>query len=173
MGAEFIAIFSQMGLVSIITLVVGVALLVAEMFLPSFGVCSILGVISMIVGVIFRIVDGASFFQAAILVVIVLLIIIGAVILIIKLSDKGKTKTPLFQSSTAIPTDYGQKDYVKLVGKKGTITSQCKPVGKAEIEGKTYEVMAKDGFLIQGEQIVVNEVSGDEIFVTKVQEGDK
>ena len=171
MWAEFLEIFSGMGLVSIITLAAGFVLMFTELFLPGFGVCGITGCVSLLVGVVFRIIDGASAFQTIILVVM-LLFAAGIIFLVIVMSARRGgliTKTPLVLGKTAIPKDYGQKEYIGLLNKTGVVTTQCKPVGKAEIDGNTYQVMAKEGFLIKGVNIKVVEVSGDEIWVEKVK----
>lgn len=171
MGLEFVQIFSQMGVVSIVTLIAGIVLLFTEMFMPGFGICGILGIISMVVGVVFRIVDGASFFQAAVLIAFLIVIIVIVFFVVIRSADKGIiSKTPLVQSKTAIPQDYGKKDNIDLLDKEGVVTTQCKPVGKALIDGETYDVMAKDGFLIKGVKVKVVEVLGDEIYVEKLKE---
>ncbi len=171
MGAEFVQIFTEMSLVPIITLIAGFILLFTEMFMPGFGVCGIIGSVSILFGVIWRIAEGASFFQSAVLVAIVLVLAVVIFLVVVRSADKGLiSKTPFIQSKTAIPKDFGQKQFQDLVGKTGVITTQCKPVGKATIEGNSYEVMAKEGFLIKGVNIQVVEVSGDEIWVEKVKE---
>ena len=173
MAGDFVGIFTGMGVATIVLLAVGIALLFVEFFLPGFGVFGFSGIICVLLGIIFRgVLDGGSFFQVAILTLLLLAFLaICWVILFWSMRRGVLSRSPLVQNKTAIPKDYDAMDAERagLRGKRGTIVADCKPMGKAEIGGKTYNVCANSGYLVKGTIVEVVSVTIELITVEKVK----
>lgn len=183
MGQEFVEIFTGMGVVSIVLIAFGLALLFTEIFIPGFGVTGILGSICLVVAVVFRAIDGGSFFQIVMLIAM-LGVFVGLIILImVRSASRGGiiSKTPIIQSGTAVPTDYAQipKHILDLIGQTGVTVTVCHPIGRAKFGNTVYDVKAANGYIIKGADIVVTEVTLEDIIVSKTslempqEKGDK
>ncbi|MDR0850528.1 MAG: hypothetical protein LBN07_03530 [Christensenellaceae bacterium] len=168
---EFATLFSEMPPASWITLVLGFVLLMVEFFIPGFGVCGILGLVSLTASVVLRAVYGGSFPQITIMVALILAVCAIGFAIMISSSKKGFiSKTPIIQKGTAVPTDYAdmKAEEAELLGKKGTLVTSARPIGKVMLEGRgEIEVWAREGLLVKGTDVVVVEVNTDKIFVTK------
>lgn len=167
---EFVALFTGMGLPAIIFLCLGIIFLIIEAFISGFGIFGISGTVCLVAGVIFRIVDGTTWAQ-----ILYLLALLTVLLIIIfslgfwSLKSGWLSKTPLVQNDVAVPTNYSDPELVYgfLIGKIGTIEADCRPVGDANIEGKTYQVLSQEGFIIKGANVIVIKVEGEIIFVKK------
>ena len=84
---------------------------------------------------------------------------------------KGRLKkTPIIESGSAIPQDYGvDKEKEALVGKVGIVISECKPVGKAEFDGKVFTVISKNKNVNIGSLVVVEEIKDSLILVKELK----
>lgn len=56
-----------------------------------------------------------------------------------------------------------------LMGKTGTLLTELRPAGRAEIDGKTYQVVSDGNFLERGTQVKVSEVDGLRIVVRETR----
>ena len=108
-----------------------------------------------------------------------LLFLITGVLLFILLAVATKKnwlrKTPLIQSGTAVNKDFsdGTENFSFLVGKEGKAVTDLRPSGKAEIDGKVYDVVADNFFVSAGENIKVNNVEGSKIGVEIIKNIEK
>lgn len=167
---EFVDIFSKMGWVSMILLIVGFAFFLIEIFVPGFGFFGITGIISAIAGIVVRIVEGLNLTQALTLI----LIVIGAfgvgTMFMITLAKYGIVgSSGLFENKSTLSSDYNKisKEYKKLIGKSGKTVSSLNLGGKAKINGKIYDVVARNKFIEQGANIKVVEIKDNQIVVRK------
>ena len=167
---KFIQIFSQMHWSAMLLLIIGMIFMIVEMFIPDFGVFGVLGLVSLAAGVIVRICQGTSVFQALTLILIVVLIYCGCFGLMIRSAQSGKLgKTGLFETKPTISTEYNQpnEDYLKLIGSTGRTTTDLNLAGRARIQGKIYDVVAESSFIEKGVEIVVIEVKDNTLFVKR------
>lgn len=170
---DLVGLFAGMGIPAMIFLALGIALLIVEAFVAGFGAFGICGIISLVVGVILRIIDGTNFIQILYLLALIL-ILVGVVFLLAFFSLKRGflSKTPIVQNGSAVPKEYSDPNYVygNLLQKTGTAVTECHPVGEAEIEGVKYNVISRDGFIIKGSKIIVTYVEGEDIYVKKLED---
>ncbi len=167
---QFVLLFTGMGIPCIVFLSLGIVLLLIEAFMPGFGVFGFSGIASLIIGIVCRIIDGTSILQILYL-VLMLAATIGAVFVLalILLRCGILSRTPIVQRGVAVPKNYSDPNafFGNLMGKLGEATTECHPVGKAKIDGKEYNVLSDDGFIIEGADIVVTYIEGDKIFIKK------
>lgn len=167
---QFVLLFTGMSIPCMVFLCLGLILLLIEAFIPGFGVFGFSGITSLVVGVIWRIVDGTTILQILYLVLLIALAVgMVFVIAVISLRCGLLSRTPIVLREVAVPKNYSDPKafYGELVGKHGETISECHPVGTAKIDGKVYSVLSEDGFIIEGKDVTVVSVEGDKIFVKK------
>ena len=155
--------------ISITLFLIGIGLLIAEMFEPGFGLFGIFGVISLI-GCIFvtaqTVTEGimltAFFF-------VILLIMLGIFLFLV---SKGKLPGKLILKESESRTDgySGTRDLNEFVGKVGVVTSICRPVGNVDFSGVKLEVVSRGEFIEKGKTVEVIEVEGNRVVVKEVSE---
>lgn len=167
----------------LILFLIGVGLLVVEIFvIPGFGVAGIGGIILIITGLAFAMIDND------------LLVIEGtvnlrplikpfAIVLIamtISLFASIYLAARLFPSKVfshiALKTDLSKKEgFVGVetdmlqaqVGKNAVVTTDLKPAGTVEIEGKRYQAQINYGFATRGEQVVITRAQEGRLYCDK------
>ena len=169
---QFGLLFSNMEWYVLVLFLVGLIFLFIEFLQPGFGVFGILGSIFLVGSVIARAVTHKpedmvvmQIFQFLLLDVLILALCLFALFFAQK---KGWLKRGVFFVGTAVDPDHssGTEDYSSLVGKEGRALTVLRPSGKAEIEGKTYDVVS-DFLIEKDEPIVVVATEGGKISVRK------
>ena len=170
----FAEIWASSSWIAVLLLVFAIGFGVAESLTPGFGVC---GTLSVLCGVASLILEGI-FTKSILGVLLVLIIILISAILLFSLfvysAKKGCLKeTPIVESHSAIPENYGKDEEKELlVGRVGVIVSECKPVGKADFEGKVYTIISNGKNLEVGKLVVVEYIKNDVIFVKELKGGE-
>ncbi len=169
MWNEIVTLFTAMEPIPAILLTVGIVFCIIEMFIPGVGFFGISGAISILAGIILRFIRNFNLTQLFVLVLIICTIFAIAGLIVVRSAKKGLlSKSPLVNNKTAVPVDFENTELEKLVGSTGTVTIECKPSGKAEINGKEYEVISNGEYLIVGKQIEVTEINGNVLVVKKL-----
>lgn len=157
-----------------VAFVAGVILMGVEIFvLPGFGVAGVSGIILMIVGLAFAMVDNdllsfdgklnlrPALKPFAIVTVSMTASLFGSIYLAAKLyGTKMFSRIALKKDLTSeegfvgVETDSLQH----LVGKYGIVVTDLKPSGTVEVEGKRYYAQINCGFAAKGEEIEVSRV---------------
>ena len=167
---EFLEIFTLMHWSAIILLCVGFVFYIVEVFVPGFGFFGIAGTISLIAGVVVRIVQGLSLVQSLVLILIILgVIVIGFFIMVISAKYGILGRTGLFETKTTLSKDYNEPERAlrKLVGKSGKAISKLDLAGQAKINGKIYNVVSISSYIEPGKNIKVVEIKDNTIMVRK------
>jgi len=102
------------------------------------------------------------------MVVIALVLFIAMFVIASRMITKGRlSKTPLFSVNPTVSEDktQGTRDFSDLLGKVGVAHTNLRPVGKAQFEGEMVDVVARDGFIDGGSEIVCVQVEGQRIVV--------
>jgi membrane-bound ClpP family serine protease len=152
----------------IILLIFAAGLCCAEVFIPGFGVCGIVGGILLLISVVLTIIFIPYGF------VIILLencFVAGAVFFTIR-SLAGKkfcSKIILNETLNEEKADIGALNY--LLGKNGVSKTPLKPFGKAEFNGVDMEVCSDGTFIAKDRRVKVIEVAQNKIIVKEFKEG--
>ncbi|MDR2701704.1 MAG: nodulation protein NfeD [Spirochaetaceae bacterium] len=185
-GSSFM--LGRVGSLEIILFVLGLGLLAVEVFLiPGFGVVGISGIILIAFSLIFSMQDfvvpnfeweWTLMGRNAIVVCTGLLAAITGIAVIALLGPKTRMfdrlmlKTQIDQTASdggGWQNDGGvESDYAALTGKTGTTVTTLHPIGKADIEGATYQVESDGSFVEPGKEVKVVKVQGNNIFVRSV-----
>ena len=167
---EFLEIFTLMHWVPALLLIVGLVLMIVEIFVPGFGFFGISGSISIIAGIIVRICMGLNLAQSLALILIVLGFFVFAIAFMIYGAQYGILgKTGLFERRSTLAKDYNVADRQirKLVGRSGKAISNLDLAGQAKIRGKIYDVVSISSYIEKGSNIKVVEIKDNSIMVRK------
>jgi membrane-bound serine protease (ClpP class) len=157
---------------AILLLVVGILLVFLEAILPSGGILSVLAIVSLLAAVILGFISSVS------MGLVILFIIFISVPVLVLLGVKLLPKIPFgrrmilvehqeeFDEARGEP-GISDEDFSHLRDKGGITVTELRPSGIAEIGGKRYSVVSQGGMLEASVEIIVKEVEGNNIVVTK------
>ena len=173
MWQDIVGLFTEMGPIPAVLLTVGIIFCIIEMFQPGVGFFGISGSIAILAGIVLRFIYGFNLAQLFVLVLIIAVILAIAGILIVRSAKKGVLSRSAFVNiNTAVPVNFNNKELEKHIGKTGVTTTECKPIGKAEIDGCEYEVISQGEFIIKGMPVEVIQINSNNL-VVKVKEGEE
>jgi membrane-bound serine protease (ClpP class) len=163
--------------------IIGIILVMVEIFaIPGFGVTGVLGVVGIVTGLAFVMIDkivfrfGPSGDGVREVVAAFAIVVLAAVLSFIGslwLSRKLFAPNRLF-GSLALETSVNQADgfvsfdmdkLTALVGSTGTAHTVLRPSGKVMIDGEVYPAMAETGFIPKGTEITVRREEQGHLFV--------
>ena len=166
---EFINIFAEMGWASAILLIFGALLLIAEALTPGFNVAGISGLICLVLGIVARVVEGATLTQTLLLILLVTIIVCVLFVLFVRSAKSGMiSKTSIIETGTAIPKEYGEIRNKELLGKIGVTKTLCKPVGKVVIGDRIFDAITSYGYIEADEQVIVEKVDHDYLYIKQL-----
>ncbi|MFZ3102022.1 MAG: NfeD family protein [Desulfitobacteriaceae bacterium] len=146
--------------------VFGIILLAFELFvIPGFGVSGILGITSLVVGIIFV----SDTWYEGVLYSLGTFVILGV---LVYLSFRF-TGTKKLWSKLSLNTSQSNKagytapkvNYEDYIGKQGIALTQLRPAGTADFQGERVDVVTEGGFIKAGSQVKVIAVEGVRIVV--------
>ena len=151
----------------ILCLLVGVGLLVLEVFMPGFGLPGVSGVILLIAGIVitwhtYGPVSGLA-------VTLISLALAGISISIsIKSAATGKlSKSRLILNEVTPPVDHEETE--TFLGKEGVTSTVLNPVGFADFDGVRLNVVSEGSFLAKDRKVKVIQVEGNKIIVREIK----
>lgn len=154
----------SVGLVLLLA-IVGLALLVAEVFFVSFGVIAVLSGVSLISAVFFAFQESTQFGVTMLVVEAI------AAPIVLALAFKLLPKTPfgkkLILSGPVIAGKAGAADpgLNGLLQKTGVTLSDLRPAGFARIEGRKVDVVTRGEMIEENTEIVVLDVTANRVVV--------
>ena len=160
-----ISYLTAFSVLAAILLLVGIALVIAEMLIPGFGIAGISGFIAIIAGVIVQaksIAEGLLIFAAV-------LIILGIALAIVARSfKKGAFAKSPFVLNVSIDEKANTSKQEYLVGKRGITLTPLRPSGMVEIQGERISARAENTYAEADVMVVVIAANANEIIVRKI-----
>ncbi|MBQ5992651.1 MAG: hypothetical protein IJL62_08990 [Clostridia bacterium] len=160
-------VFGALWVPCLILSILGIAFLVAELFLPGFGVSGICGVLCLIAVCVIQFLTAKPL--TAILVTAVLGLILIAMLIVFMRSMKNGLlfRSPIvlkerIEADATAPSGDSSGD---LTGKTGTAVTPLRPSGIALIDGQRYSVETQATFVDKDSEITVVSVVGNKIIV--------
>ena len=155
----------------VILFVIGLVLIVMEVFIPDFGLLGILGLVSVALGLYYTTGDFGLMVRDLSLALVV------SALLIIILVRKGYSFSNLNRLvlQTSSRENKGQteaEEKISLkVGALGEAVTPLRPSGKASFGGhsQSMDVLSSEGHIASGTKIVISEIYGTKIVVRKEQ----
>ncbi len=159
------------GLEVIITFVIGLILLLVEIFvIPGFGATGITGILCLCYSIIQL--YGGIFVAIHALGWLMLYTVIAGII-VYKLAPKlGLFKSLVHNKTMEAEDGFVAVDvnaFDNLLGVQGVTLSICRPSGKAKFGSDRYDVVSEGDFIEKGEAVIVKKVEGTKIIVKKLE----
>lgn len=151
---------------SAVCVLLGMILIIVEVFLPGFGLPGIGGIVLVGAGVVMV---GMHFGSLTAVGTLLVIIAVLAVLIswVLRQASRGGKRSDLFlQERDELHTQ--QEDMKVLVGKAGTTTSVLRPAGIGDFDGVRLNVVTEGGFIEKGQPIEIVRVDGSRIVVKPV-----
>lgn len=154
----------EISMLPVILILIGIGLLVAEIFIPSFGMTGLLGIVS-IVGAI--VLTAETLGQGIVMFLVILVVVL--VLMFFAYRIVASRRSPLILKDSVKEEDAEDLQY--YLGKEGVALSILRPAGKGDFDGVRLDVLTEGGFIAKGSDIVITNIEGKKIFVKVVKEG--
>lgn len=154
---------------ALILLVLGFVLVLVEMHIPGFGAPGILGVLSLIAGVMLF---ARSATEALVITIVIVALLCIALSFVIRSATRGRlAHSKLVLKEVSVPTaPLGENDLTFFVGKTGEARTALRPSGIAEFDGVRLNVVSDGEWIANGKKVRVERVEGNRIVVSPVRE---
>ena len=152
----------------IVCMLVGVVLLLVEVFMPGFGIPGISGCALLGAGIIMTWIQfGAKVGLGVTVVVLALLAILISIAM--RSVAKGKLGKSEFVLNDDMSSEREEKDdMLSLIGEVGEVSTVLRPVGVAEFGCGRLNVMTEGEYIERGAKVKITRVDGTNVFVKKV-----
>lgn len=144
-------------------LLLGAGLMIAEVFLPGFGLPGISGLVLIGVGVVLTSAHFGLTAAVAVLLVVVAVLAVLITFLLRQASNGGMKRSRLFLNQKEELHD--KTDMQILVSKKGETLSVLRPAGIGDFDGVRLNVVTEGGFIDKGQPVEIVRVEGSHIVV--------
>ncbi len=163
----------------IIIFAIGVLLILAEIFIiPGFGIAGVSGIVLMVTGLAFAMIDNKLFYNRGEFDFIVLIKPISIVMLssfislIASIYLAGRlfksTALPGFSLKTVLNDGDGfvgvDANLGYLTGKEAVVISNMRPSGKVEVQGRWFEAAMDSGIANKGDIVKITRVEGGRVY---------
>jgi len=154
---------------AIILLALGLILLLIEIFiLPGFGAAGIPGIVFILGGIAWIILQTGNWQLGLIVFGVVIIIIIPLSVLAFWYVPRTKVGRTMILDTTERSEEGFQapsKELEKLIGKSGTALTPLRPAGAAMIQGIRIDVVTQGDFIQKDSEIEVVGVEGNRVVV--------
>lgn len=151
-----------------ICLLVGVALLLVEVYMPGFGLPGLAGCALLLFGIVLTWINfGPTVGLGLTVIVLTLLaILISITVRSVSKGKLGKSEFVLDGDMTPEKKDENE-DMLTLVGQVGEVKTPLRPVGVAEFDCGRLNVMTEGEYIERGASVRIRRVDGTSVFVEK------
>jgi membrane-bound ClpP family serine protease len=160
----------NIGWFSALLLIVGLGLLIFEIFTPGFHLPGITGIVLIILGIAFT---ARSLTEAVLLIAIIVLILSAAFVLALRSASKGRLyRSPLILKDAQKNTNgyLSMSDMKYLVGRRGVAGTLLRPAGTGDFDGVRLDVVTDSEYLQKGTLIEIIDVQGRRIVVRAISQ---
>ena len=153
-------------LITALLVLFATAMLVVEVaFIPGFGFAGTLGVLSMVGSVFYAFTQLGT---AAGWITLLLCVLICVALFLWALYGNTIDRMALKKNIDSTVNDQDMSLF--SVGDRGVTRTRLALIGEALINGKVVEVKSEDGFIDERQEVEIIRISGDSIFVEKVND---
>lgn len=154
----------------IICFLLGIGLLVVEVFLPGFGVPGITGIILQVVSVVLTYKNHGPVAALGMTIVVLAVVAIGISISLKSAAHGRLSKSNLIlRQEESLEEGYSAvEDMEVFLGKEGLTTSVLRPTGIADFDGVRLNVVSEGGFVANNVPVRIEKVEGTRIVVKPI-----
>lgn len=153
-----------------LVLLVGLLLMVLELFLPSFGAVGVIGIAMMLLGVGMTSSDPAVTLLNACYAISIAIIF---AMILLKMGYRMRLGRGLVLNEQ-LTSENGfqsfQKDYGRYLNHIGTTLTSLRPVGRAQFQDEVLEVLSLGEMIEEKRSVIVYRVEGNKLFVKEIKE---
>ena len=152
----------------LVMMLVGVGLLVFEMYVPGFGVPGISGIALLALGFVLL---RPSPKQGLVLFAILAAVLCVALSICLFTASRGRlSKSKLVLNDVAVAANAAENnDMNYFIGREGVTHTPLRPAGIGEFDGVRLNVVSDGEFIAQGKPIRVQSVEGNRIVVAELK----
>ncbi|MBH0229918.1 nodulation protein NfeD [Halobacillus yeomjeoni] len=157
------------GYEAIILLVLGIALIIAELFLPG-GIAGIAGIVAIVSSLML---SSADMGHMALSIGISLIVTIIVSIILFKTlgMEKGFFRHIILNDATSTEKGYvSSASRLELIGMVGKTLTPLRPAGTAEFDGERLDVVTEGNFIAANQRVKVLKTEGSRIVVREFHE---
>ena len=153
----------------LLMMIVGVVLLVVEMYVPGFGAPGISGIALLVLGFVLL---KPPLAEGLILFAILAAILCVALSICLYSASKGRlSKSKLVLNDVAVPASVAENnDLNYFIGREGVTHTALRPAGIGEFDGVKLNVVSDGEFIDKDARISVLSVKGNRIVVRELRE---
>jgi membrane-bound ClpP family serine protease len=154
----------------LLMMIVGVALLVVEMYVPGFGAPGISGIALLVLGFVLL---KPPLAEGLILFAILAAILCVALSICLYSASKGRlSRSKLVLNDVAVSASAAEtNDLNYFIGREGVTHTALRPAGIGEFDGVKLNVVSDGEFIGKDKPIRVQSVEGNRIVVREITEG--
>jgi len=153
---------------AVICLVVGMLLMVYEMFTPGMGVPALLGGVALVAAIILR---ADSLGTALITTVLILIpLLIGSALVFRSFAKGALSRSPIVlkESIGENATSLSTEEAKGLIGLEGVCVTALRPAGNGDFDGKRLDILSEGGFIPKGAKVKIVGIDGLKILVKEI-----
>ncbi|MGO3017747.1 MAG: NfeD family protein [Anaerococcus sp.] len=156
-------------LTTVLIFISGVLLLTLELFIPSFGIIGVAGIV--LTG--YSLIDAFdNNFTGLIVLLTTAAGVIVSVIIFVRLGFRAKLfdKAILNEVQTKERGYNSKRNYTSLIGKIGVAKTTLRPTGVIWVDNNSYDAKSNGDFIKKDRKIIIREVKDGHIIVQEVEE---
>jgi len=166
-------------IVEILMFLVGLGLILLEVFvIPGFGIAGIGGILLIIASLFLALIGADPFLdmRAVSMAIIQLTVALVLSIILIIVLAKFLPRTTIFKKFVLSVEEKSEEGFVShtttedMVGKMGKALTDLRPSGTAEIDGNRVDVVTDSEFIEKGSRLKIVEVEGIRVVVREVKD---
>ena len=140
-----------MNSLAVLLLIAAIVLLIVEAFIPNFGICGILGIVSFFGSAIITVI----YVQNGIYIVLLEFVIFAVLLyLAFKFIFKRKFQNRVVLNET-LQVSKPDVDLYELLGKEGVVTTPLKPTGFVDFNGTVIEACSEGAYINEHSRVKV------------------
>ena len=143
--------------------IIGLMLVIAEAFIPGFGIFGIAGGIALISSTV---IAGIKYGFGVFLIMIATFIIL--LLLFVRFAKTKKVYDKFVLNDVLNTKDFDESILQDMQGKKGISITTIQPYGKMEVEGIQIDVCFEGGYIEKNKMIEIIQVKGKTVVVKEV-----
>ena len=150
-------------------LLIGLILVVIEMFIPGFGFIGLSGICLLVGAVVFTWINYGAMIGSLMMIGVLILVVI-CLVLSLRSASKGKlSKSRIFLKQDGTVGESIKAEAAVAVGDTGVVETQLRPAGIVLFGDKRVSVVSEGQFIDKGTAVRVCRVEGTRIVVEEAQ----
>jgi len=164
---DLVSFAMNIGWIPIVCFLVGLGLVILEMFIPGYGLPGLTGLFLLILSVV---VTARTILEALVMILVIIVVLGVALAFVLRSATKGRlSKKLILDDSMKKESGYvGVDDLSNFIGKEGIAISVLRPSGTVDFDGVKLDVVSESAFIPKGSKVKVIQVSGPRIVVREI-----